>query len=52
MGENDLTTAFDEIICKRKGPNTTEMEYRADICLRGLAVLVTPFIICSLNKLT
>lgn len=51
-GENDMITAEDEITCRRKGPNTTQMEYRADICLRGIKVLFTPFILCDLNKIT
>jgi hypothetical protein len=49
-GQNDMITANDEIICRQKGPTTTEMEYRADICLRGVKVLFTPFILCSLDK--
>jgi hypothetical protein len=51
-GENDMITAFDEIICRQKGPQVTEMEYRADICLRGIKVLFTPFILCSLKEIT
>jgi hypothetical protein len=46
-----MITAFDEISCRRKGPNSTEMEYRADICLKGVKVLFTPFIMCSLSKI-
>lgn len=52
FGENDMITANDEIICRTKGHHKTEVEYRADICLRGFAVLFTPFILCSLNKIT
>ncbi len=47
-----MITAFDEIICRPKGLNTTEMVYQADICLKGFKVLFTPFILCSLNKIT
>jgi hypothetical protein len=50
-GENDMITAFDEITCRMKSANVTEMEYRADICLRGFRVLFTPCIICSLKDL-
>ena len=47
-----MITAFDEIICRHQGPQLTEMEYRADICLRGIKVLFTPFILCSLKDIT
>ncbi len=50
-GENDMITAFDEITCRHKGPNLTEMEYRADICLKGIKVLFTPFIMGSLKNI-
>lgn len=51
-GQNDQITAFDQIICRKKGDNRTEVLYRADICLKGIAVLFTPFILCPLNKIT
>lgn len=52
MGKNDSITAFDEIICQRLTPKTTSVKYRADICLRGILCLFTPFIRSGLNDLT
>lgn len=50
-GENNMIRALDEITCRSRGSNKTELEYKADICLRGIAVLVTPFILRPLSKL-
>lgn len=45
-----MVTAVDEIFFRPKGPNETEIEYRADICLKGFLVLFTPLIKSGLNK--
>lgn len=50
MGLNDNVECYDEITFFSEGSQTL-MEYRADICLRGVKVLLTPFIIGSLKKL-
>ena len=34
------------------GANMTELEYIADICLKGLRVIYTPFILNALERLT
>ncbi len=47
-----MITAFDEIICTRKDANTTLVKYRAEISLRGLLWLFTPFVKSGLNKIT
>ncbi len=52
FGENDMITANDEITCTKKGEKVTLVNYRADICLKGVVWLFTPFIIPSLNKIT
>lgn len=52
QGKNDKITAFDELICTKKGENKTLFMYRADICLRGILWLATPFIISGLKTLT
>lgn len=50
MGLNDNVECYDEITFLSEG-NETLMEYRADISLRGIKFLLTPFIISSLKKL-
>ena len=51
-GENENVTCDDELFCRRKGPGVTELEYRADICMKGVKVLLTPFILKGLKELT
>ena len=40
------------MICRSRGFDWTEFEYRADICLRGCKKIFTPCLLCSFNGLT
>jgi hypothetical protein len=50
IGLNKNVECIDEITLIAQG-NETILEYRADICLRGIKVLLTPFILGSLSRL-
>lgn len=51
-GENDLVEAVDEIFFEPSDkPNTTKVTYKADISLKGVGWLITPFIVKDLEKI-
>lgn len=51
-GENNLVEAIDEIFFEPGDkPNKTKVSYKADISLKGVGWLITPFIVKDLEKI-